>query len=374
MPSRSPELEPISEPGRVAEADEGIGIDELGLAARNHGMPLEAMRYDVTPLGLHYLLTHYDIPVTSAEGWTLTIAGLVDQPLELSLDALRSRPRVTAAVTLECAGNGRATMMPRPVSQPWLNEAVGTMEWTGTPLSRLLQDAGIQLSAVDVVFTGADHGVDRGIEQDYARSLPLAEAMRDDVLLVYEANGVPLLPQHGHPLRLVVPGWYGMAHVKWLRSIELIDHEFDGFQQAAYRIRDSAEDSGRPITRIEPRALVIPPGWPDFMSRSRFLRPGQLMLEGRAWSGWGAVTSVEVSVDGGQTWDEAELAPATDRWAWRRWKLPWHATPGRYSISARAADETGRGQAGRQSWNRGGFTNPSTQAVDVLVTSPPSAN
>ena len=162
---------------------------------------------------------------------------------------------------------------------------------------------------VDVVFTGADHGVDRGIEQDYARSLPIAEALLDDVLLVYEANGAPLLPQHGFPLRLVVPGWYGMAHVKWLRSIELIDHEFDGFQQSAYRIRESADDPGRPITRIEPRALVIPPGWPDFMSRSRFLRPGQLMLEGRAWSGWGAVTVVEVSVDGGPTWDEAELDP-----------------------------------------------------------------
>ena len=171
-------------------------------------------------------------------------------------------------------------MLPRPVSQPWLNEAVGTMEWTGTPLRRLLEEAGIDPRTVDVVFTGADHGVDRGIEQDYARSLPLAEALLDDVLLVYEANGVPLLPQHGYPLRLVVPGWYGMAHVKWLRSIELIDHEFDGFQQSAYRIRESADDPGRPITRIEPRALVIPPGWPDFMSRSRFLRPGQLMLEG----------------------------------------------------------------------------------------------
>jgi DMSO/TMAO reductase YedYZ molybdopterin-dependent catalytic subunit len=243
------------------------------------------------------------------------------------------------------------------------------MEWTGTPLRPLLERAGVDGRTVDVVFTGADHGVDRGIEQDYARSLPLAEARLDDVLLVYEANGAPLLPQHGYPLRLVVPGWYGMAHVKWLRTIQLIDHEFDGFQQSAYRIRESADDPGRAITRMEPRALVIPPGWPDFMSRSRFLRPGQLMLEGRAWSGWGAITSVEITVDGGQTWDEAELSPATDGWTWRRWKLPWHATEGRYSISARAADDTGRGQSARQPWNRGGFANPTTQDVDVLVTS-----
>jgi sulfane dehydrogenase subunit SoxC len=369
MQSRSPELEPISQPGRVAEPDESIGLDELGLAARNHGMPLEAMRYDITPLGLHYLLTHYDIPETSAEDWILTIAGLVDQPLELTLDDLRSRPRVSIPVTLECAGNGRARMFPRPISQPWLHEAVGTMLWTGTPLRRLLDEAGVDDRAVDVVFTGADHGVDRGIEQDYARSLPLDEARLDDVLLVYEANGAPLLPQHGYPLRLVAPGWYGMAHVKWLRLIEVIDHEFDGFQQSAYRIRESADDPGQPVTRIEPRALVIPPGWPDFMSRARFLHPGQLMLEGRAWSGWGAITSVEVSVDGGETWDEAEVAPVTDRWAWRRWKLPWHAVEGRFSLSARAVDETGRGQSTRKPWNRGGFTNPMLQGVDVLVTS-----
>lgn len=353
----------------MADADEGIGLDELALAARNHGLPLEALQYDVTPLGLHYLLTHYDIPLTSADDWTLTIAGLVDRSLELSLADLRARTAVTSTVTLECAGNGRASMLPRPISQPWLNEAVGTMEWTGTPLRPLLEEAGVDPSTVDVVFTGADHGVDRGIEQDYARSLPLAEAMLDDMLLVYEANGAPLLPQHGFPLRLVAPGWYGMAHVKWLRSIELIDHDFDGFQQSAYRIRDNAEDPGRPVTRIEPRALVIPPGWPDFMSRARFLHPGQLMLQGRAWSGWGPVTTVEVTVDGGSTWDEAELEPAgADPWAWRRWKLPWHATSGRYTISARAADGTGRGQAGRPRWNRGGFTNPAGQAVDVLVT------
>ena len=254
-------------------------------------------------------------------------------------------------------------MLPRPVSQPWLNEAVGTMEWTGTPLRPTARRGRHRSAHVDVVFTGADHGVDRGIEQDYARSLPLAEALLDDVLLVYEANGAPLLPQHGYPLRLVVPGWYGMAHVKWLRSIELIDHEFDGFQQSAYRIRESADDPGRPITRIEPRALVIPPGWPDFMSRSRFLRPGQLMLEGRAWSGWGAVTSVEVTrrrrADLGRG---RARARGTDRWAWRRWKLPWHADRGPI------LDQCARGRRDRpwpsrprSPWNRGGFANPTAR-------------
>jgi DMSO/TMAO reductase YedYZ molybdopterin-dependent catalytic subunit len=361
-------LSPISKPSRVAGPDEGIGADELGLAARNHGMPLEALRYDVTPLGLHYLLIHYDIPCLDESSWRLSVRGLVDRPLELSLAEVRRRPAVAATVTLECAGNGRAKMRPRPVSQPWLDEAVGTMRWTGTPLRHLLEEAGVDSRAVEVVFTGADHGVERGVEQDYARSLPVDEAMRDDVLLAYEANGVALLPQHGFPLRLVVPGWYGMAHVKWLSSIELVDRAFDGFQMRAYRLRESADDVGAPLSRMEPRALVSPPGWPDFMTRARFARPGRITVEGRAWSGWGPVDSVEVSFDGGRSWHRADLAAPTEPWAWRRWSIEWAATEGRHLLSARASDATGRSQAGGSVWNRGGFAGSTGQQVEVLVT------
>ena len=137
-----------------------------------------------------------------------------------------------------------------------------------------------------MVFTGADHGVERGVEQDYQRALPVADALREEVLLAYEMNGAPLLPQHGAPLRLIVPGWYGMAHVKWLRSISVRTEPFDGYQNAvAYRLRRDADDPGVPVTRIEPRALVRPPGFPDFMSRRRVLRPGPCTVDGRAWSG-----------------------------------------------------------------------------------------
>ena len=251
------DLTEVSLPSRVAADGEGIGPDELGLAARNHGMPLEALRYDVTPLGLHYLLTHYDIPDVDPSTYRLSIGGLVESPLTLSLDELRARPRVSAAVTLECAGNGRARLLPRPVSQPWLHEAVGTMRWTGTPLAPLLREAGLSDRAVDVVFTGVDHGVERGEEQDYARGLPLAEALRDEVLLAYECNDVPLLPQHGFPLRLVVPGWYGMAHVKWLRSIEVVDTPFDGYQQRAYSLR---QETGEPGTPADPHRPARPDG------------------------------------------------------------------------------------------------------------------
>src|SRR5215210_4402693 len=227
---------------RIAEPGEGIGLDELALAARNHGMPLEALRYDVTPPGLHYVLTHYDIPAVDPATWRLEITGAVDRPLTLTLDDVVRRPSVTSRVLLECAGNGRARYEPRPVSQPWLLEAVGAAEWTGTPLAPLLAEAGVAAGAVDVVFTGADHGVERGVEQDYSRGLPVAEALRPDALLAWAMDGAALPPQHGAPLRLVVPGWYGMAQVKWLTRIEVLEQPFSGFQNAtAYRLKVDAD-------------------------------------------------------------------------------------------------------------------------------------
>src|SRR6476620_4721722 len=243
-------------------------------------MPLEALRYPVTPIGLHYLLTHYDVPDVAPDGWRLAIGGL-----ELSLDDLRARSVAEHTVTMECAGNGRARLEPRPVSQPWLLEAVGTAEWTGTPLAPLLEEAGVSPGAVDVVFTAADHGVERAVEQDYARGLPFAEAMRPETLLVWAMNGAPLPPQHGAPLRLVVPGWYGMAQVKWLTGIEVLTQRFTGFQnETAYRLKVEEDEAGEPVTRIRPRSLLAPPGWPDFMTRERFVAAGPVTLTGRAWS------------------------------------------------------------------------------------------
>jgi len=353
---------------RIAAPDEGIGLDELGLAARNHGMPLEALRYDLTPVGLHYLLVHYDIPAIDPAAWRLRVDGAVSRPLDLDLDALRARPRRTVRVTLECAGNGRALLRPRPVSQPWLTGAVGTAEWTGTPLAPLLADAGLPDGAVDVVFTGADHGVERGVEQDYQRALPLDAALGEDVLLAYEMNGAPLPAQHGYPVRLVVPGWYGMAHVKWLCGITVLTERFTGFQNAvAYRFKADSGDAGEPVTRIRPRALLVPPGYPDFMSRNRFLRPGEHELVGRAWSGFAPVTGVDVSTDGGATWAPATVDSAPGRWAWARWTYRWSATPGPHELLARARDAAGNVQSVDQPWNVQGMANNMAQRVTVLV-------
>jgi sulfane dehydrogenase subunit SoxC len=361
MASASEDIQTVSASGEIS-------YDELGLAARNHALPLEALRHDVTPAGLHYLLIHFDIPETDAATWTVEIGGDVREPLTLGLDELKSLPAVTRRVTLECAGNGRARLAPRPISQPWLDGAVGTAEWTGTPLAPLLERAGVLDGAVDVVLTGADRGIQGGVEHDYERSLPLDEALRDDVLLVYAMNGEPLLPQHGFPLRAIVPGWYGMTHVKWLRRITVTSEPFTGYQQAvAYQFVTSDDDPGRPVTRIRPRALMTPPGIPDFLTRERAVRPGRHVLRGRAWSGRGPVERVEVSADGGATWADAELAPAPP-FAWQAWSFTWDAgEPGRYELCCRATDATGATQPFEPDWNLQGVENNAIQRVPVAV-------
>lgn len=348
---------------------EGISLEELQLAARNHGMPLEALRWDVTPVGLHYLLAHYDIPAVDTASWHLEIDGVVERPLTLSLDDLRARPAVEVVSTMECAGNGRVHVEPHVVSQPWLLEAVGTGRWRGAPLTPLLEEAGVGDGAVEVLFEGLDRGVEGEEEQSYARSLPLAEALRSDVLLAYDVNGVPLPPQHGFPLRLLVPGWYGMTSVKWLARISVLDHPFDGYQQRhSYRLRQEEGETGEPLSLIQIRALMVPPGIPEFLTRTRVVQAGECVLEGRAWSGEAEVAGVEVSADGGETWAEAALEPdSLGRWAWRRWRYAWEADPGEHELCCRARDEAGNVQPLESPWNVGGYANNAVQRVAVTV-------
>lgn len=346
--------------------DGPLTFEELQLATRNRGMPLEALRYDLTPTGLHYLLIHFDIPAVDVDAWRLSIGGAVESPQVLTLDELRAQPRRTLAVTMECAGNGRARLNPRPVSQPWLQEAIGTAEWTGTSLWPLLERTSLARDVIELVFTGADRGIQGDQEQDYARSLTVDEVRRPEVMLAYEMNGQPLQPQHGFPLRLIVPGWYGMTSVKWLRTIEAVTKPFEGYQQTpAYHYANDAEDLGDPVTRMRPRALMVPPGIPDFFSRHRIVDRGQVELVGRAWSGQGSVQRVDVGVDG--AWTEAVLGPAVGDFGWRRWSFAWDATQGEHVLSCRATDSTGEVQPTDQTWNHQGVGNNMAQIVPVTV-------
>ena len=334
-------------------------------------MPLEALRHEITPVGLHYLLVHYDVPVVDPAAWRLELGGRVSRPLSLSLDELRSRKAVTVTATMECAGNGRAHLSPRPLSQPWLVEAVGTAEWTGVPLAALLEEAGPGADAVEVLFTGTDRGVEGGVEQDYERSLSLADVGGPDVLLAYEMNGAPLPPQHGFPLRLLVPGWYGMTNVKWLARITVLDTPFTGYQQSqGYRFRATEDDEGEPVTRMAPRALMAPPGVPDFLTRQRFVAPGECTLVGRAWSGLGVIEAVEVSSDGGASWAPAQLGSQPSPHAWRGWTFAWDPQePGTYELCCRARDDAGNQQPLEEAWNLGGYANNAVQRVAVTVRS-----
>jgi sulfane dehydrogenase subunit SoxC len=345
-----------------------ITREELQLAARNHGMPLECLRDAITPVGLHYLLIHYDVPAVDPAAWGLVVDGHVAHPLALTLADLRARPAVTHAVTMECAGNGRAEIRPRLLSQPWLLEAVGTAEWTGVPVRDVLADAGVLDGAVEVVFSGLDRGVEGGVHQRYERSLPLEELERDEIILAYAVNAQPLPPQHGFPLRLVVPGWYGMASVKWLSQMTVLTAPFDGYQQTmAYRMRDSEDDPGTPVTRMMPRSLMVPPGVPDFLTRRRHLPPGEHRLEGRAWSGCAPIERVQVSADAGASWTDAELGEPVGPHAWRGWSLRWRAAAGEHVLCCRAEDRAGNVQPLEPRWNPGGYANNAVQCVATVV-------
>lgn len=352
--------------------DDNYLREELALANRNSGILLETLALDITPTGGHYLLNHFDVPLIDEEAHRLDLTGAFDAPMTLSMPDIRSMPQVTEPVTLECAGNGRAGVSPRYFSMPWMYEAVGTSRWTGTPLAPILEKARPRAGVQDFAFLGADFGFDKGHPHFFGRSLTPQQIAELDVLLVWGMNGQPLLPQHGAPLRIIVPGWYGMASVKWLTRIEALTTRYDGYQQAqGYHYRKVRGEAGTPITRILVKSLIRPPGVPDWVSRTRWMEAGRITLEGRAWSGGGVpIRKVEVLLDG--TWKEAELATPVGRYAWTHWRIDWDATPGAHSLACRATDAEGNTQPLESAYDAAGFGNNSVHRVEVHVAEPRS--
>ncbi|MCH8466312.1 MAG: sulfite oxidase [Roseinatronobacter sp.] len=355
------------QPGATRTADPEFTRAEVALANRNSGALLELLDCDITPTGTHYLLNHFDVPVLRAQDHVLEFDGAFDAPFTLSLADIMAQPQITLPVTLECAGNGRAGMQPRPLSMPWMHEAIGTSEWTGTPLAPLLERAKPRSSVQDFAFLGADYGYDKGVPHYYGRSLTPAQIAQLDVLLVWGMNGAALLPQHGAPLRLVVPGWYGMASVKWLSRITALEARYQGFQQVeTYRFRSHDGDEGTPVTQIHVRSLMKPPGVPDWFTRARRVQAGPVALSGRAWSGGGVpIARVEVLLDG--EWRAARLSPPVGRYAWTRWEIDWNATPGQHDLACRATDAAGNTQPLNAPYNLGGFANNAVQHLSVEV-------
>jgi DMSO/TMAO reductase YedYZ molybdopterin-dependent catalytic subunit len=359
---------PQPTPDRPPPSADLFSHEETRLAFRNHGMHFEFLDQPITPVASHFQLIHFDVPQLSAEGYSFTIGGQVRNPRSVTLDELKTRSTVQQPSIMECAGNGRSFTHPRSIYVPWFSEALGAFEYTGTPLGPLLEEAGLLDDAVEVVFTGQDEGIDLGVRHHFERALPIDEAMADGVILAWDANGAPLPPAHGFPLRLVVPTWYGMASVKWLKAITVINHPFQGVQQKqVYRLSFSSSDSGRPVQKKFVRAAMKPPGIPDLISRKRFVEAGPVELRGMAWSGFGAIERVEVSTDDRQTFSPAALEPPASPHTWTPWRFTWDATPGEYLLAARATDVTGNTQPLEPFWNVQGMAQNGVERIAVHV-------
>ena len=359
--------------GSTADLErERLAADQAGLVvhqaeALNCETPPGDLGEDLTPTVRFYRRSHFPIPVLDPAAWRLGVGGMVHRPLSLSLPELIRLPAETLAVTLECAGNGRALQRPPAPGVQWGPGAVGTAEWTGPRLADVLARAGIRPGACEVIFGGADQGQaadgsPRSIR--FERSLPVRDALESGALLAYAMNGQPLPVRHGYPLRLVVPGWYAVASVKWLTDIRVVAEPFDGFFQAVHYVYDwdrGGHGTPEPVREMQVRALITRP------CAGQELPAGGVIVRGVAWSGAAPVARVEVSVAGGP-WRKARLVGVPPAHGWQQWEyLASGLRPGEVAIRARAADLAGGVQPERPEWNRLGYGANFIHEIQVLA-------
>lgn len=357
-PSWSPEaaLRQAQEAGIVVRRENPLnGESPLPTLAACAAMPREHF----------YRRNHFPIPLLDEATFRLTVKGLVDRRLTLGMSDLRSLPSRDLVVTLECAGNGRTLFRPAIEGERWDLGAVSTATWAGVSLREVLDRASASSGAREVVFRGADGGPLEGLPAPirFERSLPLEVARGGDVLLVHTMNGEPLTPAHGFPLRLVVPGWYAVASVKWLTEIEVIDHEFEAFYQTDrywYEWQREGRWVREPVTQMHVRSLITDP------AEGAELPRGRLAVRGVAWSGAAPVARVEVSAGDG-AWQEARLVGANDRYGAVPWEANLPVGAGPLTLRARATDGAGNTQPEHAEWNRLGYGNNSIHQVPIRV-------
>jgi DMSO/TMAO reductase YedYZ molybdopterin-dependent catalytic subunit len=351
---------PVADPGEACQQARAAGLVVHRADPLNAETPLGMLPGGaVVPSDWFYIRNHFGIPALDAATCRLEVGGLAGQPLSLTLADLRSMPSQTVEVTLECAGNGRSGMDPPAPGEQWGLGAVGAAAWTGVPLTEVLARAAPRAGVREVVFRGADRGPVEGRPGPvhFERSLPISGLGSAGALLAYAMNGQPLPAAHGYPLRLIVPGWYGVASVKWLTSIELTDRAFRGhFQADRYHI------GGEPLTLQAVRSLIteLRPGDPA--------EPGEVMVCGLAWSGAAPITRVEVSL-GGQPWQQAALTDPRHPHGWYSWQLLARLeAPGSITVRARATDAAGRAQPSQPAWNPLGYANNAVHHVQIAAT------
>jgi DMSO/TMAO reductase YedYZ molybdopterin-dependent catalytic subunit len=338
----------------------------------NLEFPFSTLDNFSTPNDRFYVRNHFPIPRLEARTWRLRVEGAVERELELTFDQLRQMPSRSVTATLECAGNSRAFLTPAVSGVPWELGAVSNASWTGVSLAAVLERAGVRQSAVEVVLEGADRGEVREEPRPpgaiaFARSLPLAKARQADVLLAYRMNDAELPAAHGFPVRVVVPGWYGMASVKWLTRIVVTDQPFQGFfQTSTYTIFERRHGLPvlTPITQMLVKALIARPRAGETLARNAEVR-----VFGAAWTGESEITRVEVSTDGGQTWAAARLLAEPVRHAWRLWEWTWRtpAQAGRVTLLARATDARGHTQPRQRDQDRRNYLVNHLLPVEVQV-------
>jgi len=336
--------------GQASNKTNPAGLIVRETAPENLEFPFHTLTSFITPVEQFFVRSHFAVPSLTAQNWQLRIEGAVERPLTLTLADLMQMPSHTHVVTLECAGNSRAFLAPPAPGVPWTLGAVGNAERMGVRLATVLERVGVKAAALEIILEGADQGEVKEEPRPpgqihYARSLPLAQLQQSPGLLAYAMNGEPLPPAHGFPVRALIPGWYGMASVKWLTRIIVTEQPFQGYFQtvdyAYWAQHDGLPPQLVPITAMTVKAEIARPAAHEIVPANTIYR-----IHGAAWAGADAIANVDISTDGGATWHAATLLGEPVDRAWRFWEFVWPtpATPGSYTLMARATDATGRTQ------------------------------
>ena len=333
----------------------------------NSETPIDALRSWITPNEKFYVRNHFDDPIVDQSSWTLGVTGCVEQERQLSWDELDRMSQANLFATLECAGNGRSFLEGEVPGVQWGAGAVGNAEWSGVPARSLLNLAGVGEGALEVVFEGSDSGVEGSADGEvrFARSLPLDLALHPHTLIALRMNGEVLAQEHGYPARLVVPGWYGVASVKWLNAIRVVTEPFHGiFQSVHYTVR---RRTARGLTE-DVVGMMLPKSEITQPRQGERLPLGSRLVEGLAWAGPEAVAAVELSCDGGESWKRAELVGPPRRYTWIHWRVDWAPPgPGAYRLLARAISSSGEIQPSRHNPLHGGYHINFSRPLEISV-------
>ena len=329
---------------------------------------LPNLNVPISPNEGHFIRSHFPAPQINASDWSLTVNGHVDSPLDFSYDDLLKMPSREVVNLMECAGNSRSTMQPPAEGVQWDNGAVSVSCWKGVSLKTVLDQASLKSSATDVLFIGVDSGnvPQAGTSMAYEMSVPMEKLLDEDTLLAYEMNDAPLPLDHGFPIRLLIPGWYGMASVKWLTKITVMDHPNGGYHELDYRFYPATDGKSdaeiERVSSLKVKSLISTP------SKGNILQPGHHTITGVAWSGDGHITKVEVSTDDDRTWREAKLEEPSGTYSWQHWEIDWDAVNlGHSLLRSRATDSAGNVQPMLATWNFRGYQVNSIHSVPITI-------